>query len=165
MKASRFSLADLITLLAALSFGFICFLGLNFVTEGDLVISLLVSIGIGVILGGLALIAKLQKRVKRDFKAHIIAEFSLLFLFTLLFIGASYLVFPHYFTVSSKKEAIKSSLLTSIDEAEQMFERYEVYAKNREQLYEANLKSVVAAKKTKPQEYADYGFGYEIVNK
>ena len=81
MKASRFSLADLLTLLAAVAFSFICFLGLNFVTEGDLLVSILVSIGIMLVLGGLAFMAKWQKTARKDFKAHIILEFSAIVVF------------------------------------------------------------------------------------
>lgn len=164
MKASRFSLADLLTLLAALAFGFICFLGLNFVTEGDLLISILIAVGIVLILGGLALMAKLQKTVRKDFKTHIIVEFSLVVVFTILFFGVSYLVFPHFFTVSSKKDQIKESLLSSIGGATKMFDDYETYAKNRESIYEANLNSVVAAKKTRPTDYSDYGFGADGIS-
>jgi hypothetical protein len=35
MKQSRFSLADLLTVLTSIAFGFICFLGKNFSTLGD----------------------------------------------------------------------------------------------------------------------------------
>lgn len=163
MKVSKFSLADLLTLLAALAFGFICFLGLNFVTEGDLSISIFIAVGIVVILGILSLMAKLQKTVRKAFKAHIVAEFSLVLVFTILFFYVSYLIFPHYFTVSSKKEQIKESLLSSIDGATKMFDDYETYAKNRESFYETNLKSVVAAKRTRPTDYLNYGFGAEGV--
>lgn len=164
MKASRFSLADLLTFLAAVAFGFICFLGLNFVTEGNLLTSILIALGITLILGGLAFFAKLQKIVRRDFKAHIIVEFSSALLFTILFFGVSFLLFPHYFTVSSKKDEIKKTLLSSIEGATRMFDEYETYAKNREAFYEANLNSVVAAKRTRPADYAEYGFGAEGIS-
>ena len=161
MKVSGFSLADLLTLLAAVSFSFICFLGLNFVTEGDLLVSILVSIDILLVLGGLAFLAKRQKTARKNFKKHIIIEFSAIALFTVLFFGVSFYIFPHYFTVSSKKEEIKNTLLSSIDGAKKMFDDYETYASNRESVYEANLNSVVAAKSTRPTDYSNFGFGAE----
>lgn len=164
MKASRFSLADLLTLLAAVAFSFICFLGLNFVTEGDLLVSILVSIGIMLVLGGLAFMAKWQKTARKDFKGHIILEFSAIVVFTILFFGVSYYLFPHYFTVSSKKDEIKNTLLSSIEGAKKMFGDYEAYATNRESFYKANLNSVVAAKKTRPTDYSDFGFGAEGIS-
>lgn len=164
MKASRFSLADLLTLLAAMAFSFICFLGLNFVTEGDLLISVLVSVGIMLILGGLAFMAKWQKTARKDFKAHIILEFSAIVVFTILFFGISFFIFPHYFTVSSKKDDIKNTLLSSIEGAKKMFGDYEAYTSNRESIYKAYLSSVVAAKRTRPTDYSDFGFGAEGIS-
>lgn len=157
MKASRFSLADLLTLLGTIAFGFICFLGLNFITEGDILTSSISAIVIALLLGGFALMAKLLKKARRNFKAHIIAEISCITIFTILFWGITIFLFPHYFTVSSKKKLIKESLLTSIDGATKMFDEYESYANNREAIYMANLKSAVAAKKTRPSDYANYG--------
>ena len=164
MKAARFSLADLLTLIAALAFGFICFLGLNFVSEGNVILSVGLALGIAILLGGLALLAKLQKRVMKNFKTHIIIEISLILVFTILFFAIGYLIFPHYFTVSNRKEEIKTTLLSSISGAEKMFDSYETYAKNRESIYEANLNSVVAAKRARPNEYASFGFGADGIS-
>ena len=126
--------------------------------------SILVSVGIMLILGGLAFMAKWQKTARKDFKAHIILEFSAIVVFTILFFGVSYYIFPHYFTVSSKKKDIKKTLNSSIEVAAKMFDQYESYVRNRESLYEANLKSVVAAKKTSPADYVAYGFVSGIIS-
>ena len=88
----------------------------------------------------------------------------ILILFTVLFFFISRSVFPHYFTVCDKKEEIKEKLSSSIDGATRMFEEYESYAADRESLYEAKLKSVVAAKKACPSDYKDYGFGAEGIS-
>jgi len=164
MKVARFSLADLMTLLAALVFGFICFLGLNFLTEGQLVLSIAVATAIAAILGALAWFVKSRKKVTRNFKTHRILEFGGLVLFTLLYAAAGYFVFPHYFTVEARKTEIKDNLLSSIDGAKKLFESYETYAQNRESLYEAKLHSVVNAKRVNPSEYKEYGFGAEGIS-
>lgn len=159
MKTARFSLADLLTLIAAVAFGFICFLGLNFLSEGAVELSIAIAVGITIVLGGLALLIKLQKKVMSNFKMHIILEGSLLVVFTILFFAISYLLFPHYFNVSDRKEKITETLLESISGAEKMFDSYEAYAQNRESVYKLNLNSVVAAKNTRPNDYASFGFG------
>ena len=164
MKTASFSLADLMTLLSAAAFGFFCFLGLNFITEGDLVVSIAVAAGIALLLGFLAWFAKSRKKVTRNFKTHKILEISAIVLYTLLFALASYVVFSHYFTVSSRKQEVKANLLSSIDGATKMFDAYEKYAQQREGLYEAKLHSVVAAKKVNPREYREYGFGAEGIS-
>ena len=164
MKVARFSLADLITLLATLVFGFICFLGLNFLTEGQIAISVVVSVLIAIVLGGLAWFVKSRKKVTRNFKTHRFLEYGGMVLFTALLALASYTVFPHYFTVASRKQEIKDNLLSSINGAKRMFASYETYAENRDSLYAAELNSVVNDKRTRPSDYADYGFGAEGVS-
>lgn len=158
MNQSKFSLADLITVLTAFAFAFICFLGIYFFTLGNTKQSLLFSVIIAVLLVGLALGAKLLKRTTRNFKTRFIWEVILLILFTISIIYLSIAVFPHYFTVSAQKEAIGKKLTTNITQAKNMYEEYERYAENRENLYKKKLKSVVAAKNVNPAEYTNFGF-------
>ena len=68
MSQSKFSLADLLTVLGTLGFGFFCFLSLNFKTLGDTTTSIIWAVTISLILGGLAFGVKLLKRTSRNFK-------------------------------------------------------------------------------------------------
>jgi hypothetical protein len=158
MNQSNFSLADVLTLLAALAFGFVCFLGANFFTLGDTGQSIILASMIAVLLGGLAFGAKLLKRTSRNFKSYFVLEIILL----VAFIGLAFLFanspFPHYFTVSDKKADIQSKLTASITQAENMFAEYEQYAAKRETVYKSKLRSVATAKSVNPTEYAEYGF-------
>lgn len=157
MKQSKFSLADLITVLAAISFGFFCFLSFNFLTMGETKTSILVAVVIALILGGLAFGAKLLKRTDRNFKTCIIWEWVLLFLFVVAAIFAIK-PFSHFFVVSSQKEDIQKEVIANIEQAEGMYNNYKNYADNRLKIYESKLNSVVMAKKTNPDEYREYGF-------
>lgn len=158
MNQSKFSLADLLTLLAALAFGFVCFLGTNFYMLSNTKQSILLAVIIAVLLGGTALGAKLLKRTSHNFKTCFIWEIILLVLFTGLTAFFAYSPFPHYFVVSAQKAEIKTKLTSSIEQAENMFAEYQSYAENRENLYKSKLKSVVAAKNISPGGYAAYGF-------
>lgn len=158
MKQSKFSLADVLTVLTALAFGFVCFLGKNFSTLGNTSVSITWAAIITVSLSGTAFIAKLLKRTSRNFKTNFILEIVVLLLFTGLTVFFAYSPFPHYFNVSAKKAEIQKKLQTSITQAENMFAGYESYAQNRESLYEGNLHGVVSAKAIRPIEYAQYGF-------
>jgi energy-coupling factor transporter transmembrane protein EcfT len=158
MNQSKFSLADLLTLLAALLFGFVCFLGTNFYTLGNTAQSIVLAVIITALLAGTAFGAKLLKRTSRNFKSCFIWEIILLVLFTAFTALFSYSPFPHYFTVSGKKADIQSNLTTSITQAENMFAEYEKYADNRERIYKSKLSSVAAAANINPGEYAEYGF-------
>ncbi|MBE0574154.1 hypothetical protein IH575_04600 [Candidatus Dojkabacteria bacterium] len=168
MNQSKFSLADVLTVLAALAFGFVCFLGANFLnigndevwgmprTTGCIVIAVVCS----VLLFATAFGAKLLKRTSRNFKTCFIWEVILLTLFVLfaVFFSTKTTPFPHFFTVTAQKSEINSKLRTSITQAENMFDAYEFYADNRKELYKNKLKSVVAAKRINPMEYEAYGF-------
>ena len=62
MNTSKISLADLLTLLTALGYGFICFLGINFNSLGNINRSVILALIITLVLGGAALGAKIMKR-------------------------------------------------------------------------------------------------------
>lgn len=168
MNKSKFSLADVLTALAAINFGFIAFLGANFLNvENDKVWGMphtagcvVMAIFIAALLGGTAFSAKLLKRTSVNFKTCFIWEVICLVFFVLfaVFFASKASPFPHYFTVTTHKTEIQNNLKKSIEQAENMFPAYETYASNRENLYENKLKAVVAAKSTNPAEYAEYGF-------
>ncbi|MDR0724915.1 MAG: hypothetical protein LBF59_02765 [Prevotellaceae bacterium] len=158
MNQSKFSLADVLTVLAALAFGFVCFLSANFFTLGNTQQSIIMSIIIAVLLGGLALVAKLLKRTSRSFKTCFICEMIMLVLFAGFAVVFAIAPFSHYFAISDRKTEIQSKLTASITQAENMFTEYEKYAGTREGLYKKRLQSVVAAKQVNPSEYAAYGF-------
>lgn len=143
MKQSKFSLADVLTVLTALAFGFICFLGKNFSTLGNTSVSITWGAIITVSLAGTAFIAKLLKRTSRNFKTNFILEIVVLLLFTGLTFFFAYSPFPHYFNVSAKETVIREKLKTSITQAENMFTKYEGEAQTRENTYKGVLDVVV----------------------
>ena len=157
MDQSKFSLADLLTALGAIGFGFLCFLSLNFLTMGDTLLSVIVAAIIGFVLGGLAFGIKLLKQTSRNFKTNIIWEWVLLILFVII---AYFAVFPfsHYFAVSAQKEEIQQKISSNITQAEGIFTDYESYANTRIYNYEYNLKSIVIGKERSPSEYRNFGF-------
>jgi hypothetical protein len=158
MNQTKFSLADVLTILTALGFGYMCFLGTNFYTLGNVPKSIMSALIITIILFSTAFTAKILKQTSVNFKIRFIWEMILLVVFTLLFVFFTYMPFSHYFTVSANKSEIVSKMQTSITQAENMFPAYESYAQNRKDLYNSKLKSVVSAKGTNPSEYKDYDF-------
>ena len=156
MNKSIFSLADVLTVLSAVAFGFVCFLGSNFYTLGDTKKSLILAVIITILLGGLAFLAKFLKRVQGNFKTSFILEVVVLILFTGLMIYFTYSPFSHYFAVSDKKEEIQDQLSNNITQAQNMFTDYEGYANTRMSVYYSTLNSVIELKN--PDEYSIYGF-------
>ena len=157
MKDTKFSLADLLTLTAALVYGFVCFLSFNFDSLGDSRQSMLWAGLIALLLGGLALGIKLLKRASTNFKFTIIMEWVLL----LPFVLASLIFMPffaHFFAVSAQKDSIQANINNGLDDAESMYTAYKKYADNRLKVYENQLLSVAAAKEINPSSYSQYGF-------
>ena len=143
MNKYIFSLADVLTVLSAVAFGFVCFLGRNFYTLGDTKNSLIFAITITILLGGLAFLAKFLKRVQGNFKTSFIAEVVVLLLFTGLMVYFTYSPFSHYFAVSDKKEEIQEQLSNNITQAHNMFGAYEKYVDTRKYIYQSTLQSIV----------------------
>lgn len=168
MIQSKFSLADVLSVLAALAFGFVCFMGVNFLNIDNekvwgmsrIVGSVVIALLIALLLFGTAFGAKLLKRTSSNFKTCIIGEVVLLMFFVVLavFFVTKTSPFTHYFTVTAQKTEINSKLQTSITQAENMFAAYESYSDNRENLYKNKLQSVVATQGINPVAYATYGF-------
>lgn len=168
MNQSKFSLADVLLVLAVIAFGFVCFMGANFMnirndkvwgmphTAGCITIGVICS----VLLFTTSYGAKLLKRTSGNFKTCFVGEAILLLLFVLfaLFFAMRSSPFPQYFNVTAQRLEINSKLQKSITQAENMFIAYESYANNRKNLYKKQLKSVVAAKRIDPREYNAYGF-------
>jgi hypothetical protein len=168
MNQTKFSVADVLTVLVALVFGFVCFMGANFLninnytvwgmshTTGCIVMAVVCS----VLLFATAIGAKLLKRTSRNFKTCFVGEIILLMLFVLfaVFFTTKTSPFTHFFAVTAQKSLINSKLQASITQAENMFAAYESYAEKRKNLYKNKLKSVAVAEIIDPLTYKVYGF-------
>ena len=156
----KFSLAVVINLLTAITFGYFCFLGKNFETLGDKRESITFTVIITLLLIGTSLGAKFLKQTKRNFKSCLIMEIVLIILFSVLMACFTYLSFSHYFTVSEKQSEIKEKLDSSIAQAENMYVKYEEYVENRETIYKANLGSAILLMESgvSDNDFKKYGF-------
>lgn len=155
------SLADIITLSTALVYGFICFLGINFYTLGDIGQSALYGFGVSFILGLTAYLAKFFKLSKKNFQASFIAEIFFILAFTVLMFGVSYYVFPHFFVVTNQKNEIQKKLNASIAQGEEMFKSYELYAEDRKSSFNQRLKGLATSERLNPRLY-DSIFGVGV---
>jgi len=168
MIKSKITFASVILILAAITYGFICFMGANFLnidndkvwgmnhTTGCIVIGIFCSM----VLFATAYGAKLLKKTSRNFKICFVWEVALLifFVFFALFFTTKTSPFTHFFTVNDQKSEITSKLGKSIDQAEKIFEAYESYVEKRIYLYNGKLSGVVSAKRSNPRDYQAHGF-------
>ena len=157
MNQSKFSLADTLTVLSTLIFGFFCFLSFNFLSVGDTVPSIIKATVFALILGSLAFLAKLLKKTSVNFKTCIIIEWISLFLFAIIAIAFIF-PFSHFFSVSAKKADIQQKLTANITKADSLFDSYETYANKRINMYNKTLHSIVVSKGICPPCYYNSGF-------
>lgn len=157
MNQSKFSLADVLTLVGTLIFGTICFLSFNFLTMGDITPSILKAVAIALMIGGFAFLAKILKKTNGNFLVAFIFEI----IFVVLFIVTSIIFlkhFAHFFTVNSQKNEIQQKMIENVSQAENMFDKYEIYSDSRKVMYRQIIDAVVLAKLLNEAEYKDYGF-------
>ena len=160
---SRFSIADLLILLAAIIFGYFSFLSFNFQTLGNNFNgNIIKAVVITVILAVLAFGIKMAKQTNRKFKTFLLVEIVLFIVFTVLIAIFTKTSFSHYFNVVENKKEIQSDLENEIKQAKNMFVAYEKYANHRISNYEEKLKNVVRAKRSKSNDYNAYGFTKNI---
>jgi ABC-type transport system involved in multi-copper enzyme maturation permease subunit len=157
MKQTKFSLADLLTLLGTLVYGFFCFLSLNFYTLGETITSLIGAAAISLTLGVLAFSIKLLKTTSQNFKTKIITEGILLFLF-IVFSLSAIIPFSQFFAVSQQKDGIQQKVIKNITDAEGLYHEYERYADMRLSMYKAQLNSVVLGRNADPSSFNSLGF-------
>lgn len=158
LKQVKFSLGVVINLLAALTFGYFCFLGTNFYTLGDKGKSITLAVCITLLLIGTSLGAKLLKQTKSNFKSRFIWEIILLVLFTVLICCFTYYPFSHYFVVRAQKPTIQYKINKNITQAEKIYSDYETYVINRDKDYLRCLTDAVDNKKIAPSVYKAFGF-------
>ena len=162
LKQIKFSLAVVINLLAALTFGYFCFLGANFYTLGDKGTSIAVAVIITLLLIGTSLGAKLLKQTKRNFKSRFIWEIVLLVLFSVLTASSTYYAFSHYFVVSAQKPTIQNKLNKNIAQAQMIYPDYESYVKTRVGIYTSKIDVAILNGGGQPTELEKFGISKNI---
>jgi hypothetical protein len=161
MNKSKISLADVLTVVGAIGFGYCCFLSLNFLSMGNTMPSIIVAVVFALFLGGLAFGVKLLKKTSKNFKICRIWEWILLAFFAVVALVAI-IPFSHYFSVSQQKKEIQQTVIANIVQGESLFMDYETYANNRLLFYENKLQSIVSAKDVNPSEFEACGFVPDI---
>lgn len=157
LKQLKFSLAVVINILTAITFGYYCFLGENFRTMGDKEKSIISAAVIILLLIGTSLGAKKLKQTKRNCKKCLIWEIVLLFFFTSITAYSTYSYFSHYFVVSAKESEIKRKLIGNISEVEKMYPDYKTYVETRVNIYKNKLSAAILNKNGQQRELNNFG--------
>lgn len=155
MNKSRVTLSLVITLIGAIAFGFISFLGNMYLKSGILLDSVLYPIlyTLGLIL--CALFASKFKKKRFNFQKNILAE--LFFVFIYLFLAIISMVsYTHFFTIQNNKKEISSKIEGDIENVKNMFSTYEERVNKRIENFDGFLDATIIGKDVNPSIYLKY---------
>lgn len=152
---TRFTLAAVISVIGALAFGFVSFLGNMYLKEGDYMQSVLFASIWTVALLLVAIIASKFKKERFNFKQNAIKELFFVGIYIVLAFF-SMLSFTHFFTVQNKKEQIGEVIKQDIDSVRNMFDKYESHVDNRVGEFDGFLDVLIAGRETNKKDYLRY---------
>lgn len=152
---TRFTLAAVISVIGALAFGFVSFLGNMYLKEGDYMQSALFASIWTVALLLVAIIASKLKKARFNFKQYAIKELFFVGIYIILAFF-SMISFTHFFTVQNKKEQIGEVIKQDIDNVRNMFDKYESRVDNRVGEFDGFLDALIAGEISIKKEYLRY---------
>jgi hypothetical protein len=157
MNKVKFTLADVIGLVAVLAFGFTCFLGSYLSNLGNMSFCIVEAGIISAVLWGLSFTLKQLKKTKRRFLACKIWEGVVL----VLFMGVAFITFfafSSWFAIAKHKTEIVSKTVENVDQIKNMFSAYDTYAQARVKSYKEQLQTVIRGKNANEKSYEKMGF-------
>jgi hypothetical protein len=143
LNSGELTAVILCTVIGAFVVGFFCYLSLNFLSLGKTLPSIIWAVVIALFLCIPIIVAVILKKTSRPTKGRIIWEWVLLFIFAVVAI-LTILPFSHYFVVSEQKATIQQNVNDCISQSEAMFDNYQIYAENRINTYEQELKLAIS---------------------
>lgn len=156
MKA-KFNLADVLSLIAIMAYGFFVFLSANFLEWGDMQKTIIWTAVAVVLFLVFSFGAKLLKQTSRNFVGSVVFEF----VFLIGIIVTSLLMFPkfaHFLAVSDINKEIKTDITKEINNGRNLFKSYETYCQERITDYNNKVQNAIDNKSTQKSDYLSYGF-------
>jgi hypothetical protein len=158
MKLLKLNLATIISIISALCYSYVSFLGLYFYWLGDILKSLVGAVAVSIVLGVIVIFLRMIKAAKRNFHKNAIIEILVLAFYFIAAIILFNFPYSHYYTVYDKKNEIIKKVDSVTSSTIKMFDEYELYVNNRIFLYDAILTRVINGKKTNYKDYLANGF-------
>ena len=159
-NSKNIGVADIISVVGIILLGIGCFLGLNFLLQGNLTVSIPCTLVlIGATYGLVFFLVKI-KQVERNQKQNKVIELAMLIIGYIGIIGIiSFFLFTHFLNVEmGRKEQITANAKAQLADARKMFLEYESYVEKRCNIYGIELSNAINNKKFDPGTYKSIGF-------
>ncbi len=158
MEKLKISFANIVSIIFAALFGFVCFLSFIFLWQGNIQKSILFAVAISFLLWLWVFILKKIKSVRRNFQRNAIFEIIVLVIYILIAVILTILPYSHYYTVSDRRDVIKGKIIAEVDNTIKMFDDYETYASGRIGAYEEGLNIAIAGQNMNGKGFLAAGF-------
>ncbi len=163
MENSRMSLATVLSLVSISLYGFITFIGLYFLLDGDIQKSIIIASTICVVFLLILYILKKLKSVHRNFSRK--AKFELFTLVVYIIVAVVTIIpFAHYFTIYDRKDEINKSFIQHLDDAKKMFVEYDINVAKRIASYDSKLNQAINGSGLDSIGFLAEGFEYNQVS-
>ena len=135
----KFSWAHIIFYIALVLSSYVSYLGLVYMRDGEMIISALILLTLGIVLLVLFQYAQRLKATDHNFHKHVIMERFVIALTPVLF-ALMVIPFSHFWNIYNQREETEIVFRSSIKASSEIFDKYETYAQNRIDTYSAQNK-------------------------
>lgn len=149
-SSGNLGVADIITFISILVLGVLVFFGMNFMTLGDKVPSIIVAILTVVLMTVFVFLAAFAKAQDRNQDTWKKIEYVMLGLYVLVLVP-SYFFSAKFFDIQFDKENIKQQVQADTDDLNKMFADYNRKSESRANAYQIDLEALLKSNEGKKQ--------------
>lgn len=141
-NSGNLSKGDIISFVALLILGIIVFFGINFMTLGDKIVSVVVAILLFVVMAVFVFLAAHAKAQDRNQSTWKKVEFAMLGLYVIALVPC-YIYSAKFFDIQLGKKDIMQQVQSYIDDIDKMFADYTIKSKSRSDNYKTELEALL----------------------
>ncbi len=156
-KTLKFSFGHIIAFLAIIFIGYLSFIGLVYLNDGNFKIALVETVAIVLVMFAICLGIQLLKATESKFSRRIRIERVLIIAAPVVFIAAM-TPYMHFWTVNSHNDELVKEFTDAVRLSQQMFTDYDSYTDRRLSEYGRSLDQTIAARSYNPAAFAAAGF-------
>lgn len=156
-KTLKFSFGHIIAFIAIIFIGYLSFIGLVYLNDGNFKIALVETAAVVVVLFAICLGIQLLKATESKFSRRIKIERTLLIIAPIIYVAAM-IPYMHFWTINSHNDELVKEFTDAITLSKQMFTDYDTYTDRRLSEYSNHLDQTISLRSANPAAFAAAGF-------